>query len=156
MAKNNKKPEYKIINVKNKRAYFDYEITDKYTCGMVLLGTEIKSIRLGRTTLGEAHCYLNKNELFVKNMNISPYEQGNQFNHTPTRERKLLLNKNEINKIRRKLEEKGLTIIPLRLFINDRGFAKMEIGVGKGKKLHDKRQSLKENESKKKLKAADY
>lgn len=152
MAKNNKKPEYKIINVKNKRAFFDYEITDKYTCGMVLLGTEIKSIRLGRTTLGEAHCYLNRNELFVKNMNISPYEQGNQFNHTPTRERKLLLNKSEINKIRRKLEEKGLTIIPLRLFINDRGFAKMEIGVGKGKKLHDKRQSLKENESKKKLK----
>ena len=123
---------------------------------MVLMGTEIKSIRLGRATLGEAYCYINNGEMFVKSMNIGVYEMGTHFNHTPTRERKLLLNKKEITKIQKKLEEQGLAIVPVRLFVNNRGFAKLEIGIGKGKKLHDKRESLKEKDANRKLRASDY
>lgn len=154
MAK--KKDLYKPVNIKNKKAFFNYEIVDKYVAGMVLMGTEIKSIRLGKATLGEAYCFVNNGELFIKSMNIAIYELGTHFNHTPTRDRKLLLNKKEINKIQRKLEEQGLSIVPIRLFINDRGFAKIEIGIGKGKKLHDKRESLKEKDAKRKLRSTDY
>lgn len=154
MAK--KKDLYKPVNIKNRKAYYNYEIVDKYVAGMVLTGTEIKSIRLGRATLGEAYCYINKGEMFVKSMNIAVYELGTHFNHTPTRERKLLLNKKEIVRIQKKLEEQGLAIIPVRLFVNDRGFAKLEIGVGKGKKLHDKRESLKEKDAKRKLRTTEY
>lgn len=153
MAK--KKDLYKPVNVKNRKAKFNYAIEDTYVAGMVLKGTEIKSIRLGRVTLGEAYCYVNNGEVFVKNMNIAPYEMGTHFNHAPTRERKLLLNKKEIRKIERSMEEQGMTIVPMRLFMS-RGFAKLEIGIGKGKKLHDKRESLKEKDAKRKLRAADY
>lgn len=153
MAK--KKDLYKPVNVKNRKAKFNYAIEDTYVAGMVLKGTEIKSIRLGRVTLGEAYCYVNNGEVFVKNMNIAPYEMGTHFNHVPTRERKLLLNKKEIRKIERSMEEQGMTIVPMRLFMS-RGFAKLEIGIGKGKKLHDKRESLKEKDAKRKLRAADY
>ena len=154
MAK--KEQQYKPVNIKNKKAYFNYEISDTFTAGMVLKGTEIKSIRLGRATLGEAYCYLNGMEMYIKNMNISTYEMGTIFNHIPTRERKLLLNKKELEKISKKIEEKELTIVPLRLFISNRGFAKLEIGLGKGKKLHDKRNSLKEKDAKRKLKSSEY
>lgn len=154
MAK--KKDEYKIINVKNKKAFYNYEIVDKYTAGMKLMGTEIKSIRLGKVSLGEAHCYFKEHELFVKNMNITEYGFGTHYNHTPNRDRKLLLNKIELKRIKKTLEEKGLSVIPLRLYISNRGFAKLEIGVGKGKKLHDKRESLKEKDTNRKLKAEQY
>lgn len=154
MAK--KKDEYKIINVKNKKAFYNYEIVDKYTAGMMLMGTEIKSIRLGKVSLGEAHCYFKEQELFVKNMNISQYELGTHYNHAPSRDRKLLLNKRELTRIKKRLEEKGLTVVPLRLYISDRGFAKLEIGVAKGKNVHDKRESMKEKDTKRRLKAEQY
>lgn len=147
-----KKVEYKPVNIKNKRAYFEYEILDTYTAGMMLRGTEIKSIRLHKVSLGESYCYFSKGELYIRNMNIGAYEMGTSYNHDPLRERKLLLNKKELTKIERKMDEKGLSIIPLRMFISDRGFAKLDIGVGKGKKLHDKRESLKEKDAQRKIK----
>ena len=131
------------ISVKNKKAYFEYEILDKYVCGIVLKGTEIKSIRQNKASIKEAYCYITKEEMFIKNMNIAEYSHGGYTNHEPLRERKLLLNKNELNKIEKKVKDKGITIVPLHLFLNDKGFAKLEIGVGKGKKLYDKRESLK-------------
>ena len=139
------------INIRNRQATFEYEIIDKYLAGIVLTGTEIKSIREGKVNLQDGYCYINRGEVFVKGVNITPYAQGTHYNHEPTRERKLLLKRSEINKLEGKVEEKGLTLIPLRLFINDRGLAKMEIALGKGKKLHDKRQSIKEREAKREL-----
>src|ERR1700754_4936775 len=119
------------INIRNKQAGFEYELLDKYIAGMVLTGTEIKSIREGKVNLQDGYCYFNEGEMFVKGINITPYAQGTHYNHEATRERKLLLKKTEIKKLEGKTEEKGLTLIPLRLFINDRGFAKMEIAVGR-------------------------
>ncbi len=139
------------INIRNRQATFEYEILDKYLAGIVLTGTEIKSIREGKVNLQDGYCYINNGEVFVKGVNITPYAQGTHYNHEPTRERKLLLKRSEINKLQSKVEEKGLTLIPLRLFINDRGLAKMEIALGKGKKLHDKRQSIKDREAKREL-----
>lgn len=139
------------INIRNRQATFEYEILDKYITGIVLTGTEIKSIREGKVNLQDGYCYINNGEVFVKGVNITPYAQGTHYNHEPTRERKLLLKRSEINKLQGKVEEKGLTLIPLRLFINDRGLAKMEIALGKGKKLHDKRQSIKDREAKREL-----
>lgn len=118
---------------------------------MQLMGTEIKSIREGKVTISEAYCYFNKGELFIKQMNISPYAQGTHYNHEQTRERKLLLNKQELKKLFGKTEEKGMSIVPTRLFINDRGFAKLEIALAKGKKVHDKRDSIKERDVKRDL-----
>lgn len=139
------------INIRNRQAGFEYEILDKYVAGVVLSGTEIKSIREGKANLQDGYCYLNNGEVFVKGMNITPYAQGTHYNHEPTRERKLLLKRSEIRKLEGKVEEKGLTLVPLRLFINDRGFAKLEIALAKGKKLHDKRESIKEREAKREL-----
>lgn len=141
----------KTVNIQNRQARFEYEILDKYTAGIVLTGTEIKSIREGKVNLQDGYCYFNNGELFVKAVNITPYAQGTHYNHEATRERKLLLKKTEIRKLEGKIEEKGLTLIPLRLFINDRGFAKMEIAVGRGKKLHDKRDSMRERDAKREL-----
>lgn len=141
----------KTVNIQNRQARFEYEILDKYTAGIVLTGTEIKSIREGKVNLQDGYCYFNNGELFVKAVNITPYAQGTHYNHEATRERKLLLKKTEIKKLEGKIEEKGLTLIPLRLFINDRGFAKMEIAVGRGKKLHDKRDSMRERDAKREL-----
>jgi SsrA-binding protein len=141
----------KTVNIQNRQARFEYEILDNYTAGIVLTGTEIKSIREGKVNLQDGYCYFNNGELFVKAVNITPYAQGTHYNHEATRERKLLLKKTEINKLEGKIEEKGLTLIPLRLFINDRGFAKMEIAVGRGKKLHDKRASMRERDAKREL-----
>lgn len=141
----------KTVNIQNRQARFEYEILDKYTAGIVLTGTEIKSIREGKVNLQDGYCYFNRGELFVKGVNITPYAQGTHYNHEATRERKLLLKKTEIKKLEGKIEEKGLTLVPLRLFINDRGFAKMEIAVGRGKKLHDKRDSMRERDAKREL-----
>src|SRR6476620_5426073 len=141
----------KTVNIQNRQARFEYEILDKYTAGIVLTGTEIKSIREGKVTLQDGYCYFNNGELFVKGVNISPYAQGTHYNHEATRERKLLLKRSEIKKLEGKIEEQGLTLIPTRLFINDRGFAKIEIALGRGKKLHDKRDSIKERDAKREL-----
>ncbi|AKA36560.1 MAG: SsrA-binding protein SmpB [Muricauda sp.] len=140
------------INIKNKRARFDYEILDKYTAGIVLSGTEIKSIRLGKASLSQSFCEFNdKGELFVINMQIDEYSHGTHYNHRPKAERKLLLNKGELRKLRKEVTTSGLTIIPLNLFINDRGLAKLNIGLARGKKLYDKRETIKERESKRNL-----
>lgn len=139
------------INIKNRQAFYQYEILDKYIAGMVLKGTEIKSIREGKVNLQDGHCYINNGELYAKGINITPYAQGTHYNHEGARERKLLLKKAELNKLESKSEEKGLTIIPLRLFINDRGYAKLEIALAKGKKIHDKRESIKERDVKREL-----
>ena len=139
------------INIRNRQASFEYELLDKYVAGIVLTGTEIKSIREGKVNLQDGYCYFNNGELFVKAVNITPYAQGTHYNHEPTRERKLLLKRSELKKIEGKVEEKGLTLVPTRLFINDRGLAKMEIALGRGKKLHDKRDSIKERDAKREL-----
>ena len=139
------------INIRNRQAGFEYELLDKYIAGMILTGTEIKSIREGKANLQDGYCYLNNNELFVKGINITPYAQGTHYNHEGTRERKLLLKRTELNKLEGKIEEKGLTLIPTRLFINDRGLAKLEIAIAKGKKTHDKRDSIKERDAKREL-----
>lgn len=137
------------INIKNRKARFQYEILDKFEAGMKLLGTEIKSIREGKASLQESYCYFKDGELFVKNMHIAEYSHGNIQNHDPLRERKLLLHKRELDKLESKMEKGGnSTIVPLRVFINDRGFAKMQIALATGKKLHDKRDSIKEKDMK--------
>lgn len=136
------------INIKNKRATFDYELLETYTAGIVLTGTEIKSIRQGKASLVDTFCVFEKSGLWVRNMNISEYFYGSYNNHSIRRERKLLLSKKELKKIQKLSEEKGNTIIPIRLFINDRGLAKLNIAVGRGKKQYDKRQSLKEKDDK--------
>jgi SsrA-binding protein len=141
----------KVINIKNRQATFEYELLDKYVAGIVLTGTEIKSIREGKINLQDGYGYFNNGELFVKGVNISPYAQGTHYNHEATRERKLLLKRSELKKLEARSEEKGLTLVPTRLFINDRGFAKMEIALGRGKKMHDKRDSIKERDAKREL-----
>jgi SsrA-binding protein len=139
------------INIRNRQAGYEYELLDKYVAGIVLTGTEIKSIREGKVNLQDGYCYFNNGEVFVKAVTISPYAQGTHYNHEATRERKLLLKRSEIKKLEARIEEKGLALIPVRLFINDRGFAKMEIAVGRGKKVHDKRDNIKEREAKREL-----
>ena len=134
------------INIKNRKASFEYQFIDKYLAGIQLRGSEIKSIREGKVSLQEAYCTFENEELFVKNMNISPYEQATHTNHDPKRDRKLLLTKKELEKLEKKYEEKGLTIIPVRLFINNKGLAKLEIALGKGKKLYDKREDIKKKD----------
>ena len=136
------------INIKNKRATFDYELIDTYTAGIVLTGTEIKSIRLGKTSLVDTYCYFVNNELWVKNMHISEYFYGSYNNHTARRERKLLLTKKELDKLKRGSLDPGFTLIPVRLFINEKGLAKVVVALAKGKKQYDKRQSLKEKDDK--------
>ncbi|ASB49921.1 SsrA-binding protein SmpB [Alkalitalea saponilacus] len=139
------------INIKNKRAYFDFELIEKFFAGIQLAGTEIKSIRLGKASLVDAYCYFIKDELWVKGMNIAEYFYGTYNNHQPARERKLLLQRKELNKLLRKTKESGLTIVPLRMFLNDRGFAKIEIALAKGKKQHDKRETLKQKDASREL-----
>lgn len=136
------------VNIKNRKASFEYEFINKFVAGIMLVGTEIKSIRENKASISDAHCVFIQNELYVKNLHISEYNNGGYTNHEVKRNRKLLLNKNEINKIHGKVTEKGNTIIPLRLFINEKGKAKLEIALAKGKKIHDKRQSLKEKDQK--------
>jgi len=136
----------KSINIKNKKAFFEYHILDKYTAGLELRGTEIKSIREGKATLGESYCFFIDNELWIKNMNIAEYKNATHYNHEPTRVRKLLLTSQELKKLQGKSKENNMTIIPLRLFISEKGWAKMEIAVAQGKKMHDKRDSIKKKD----------
>lgn len=139
------------INIKNKRATFDYELLDTYTAGIVLTGTEIKSIRMGKGSLVDTYCLIEKGEMWVKNMYIAEYSFGSYNNHSVRRDRKLLLNKKEIRKIEREVKETGNTIVPVRMFLNDRGIAKLVIAVARGKKMYDKRQSLREKDDKRQM-----
>lgn len=139
------------INIKNKKAGFEYQFLDTYVAGVVLTGTEIKSIRLNNVSMGDSYCYFMDGELFIKGLHISKYSHGTYLNHEPMRERKLLLKKKELRKIEDKLDNQGITLIPIRLFVTERGWAKIEIAVAKGKKLHDKREDLKEKDVKREL-----
>ncbi|SHI83614.1 SsrA-binding protein [Algibacter luteus] len=142
----------KNINIQNKKARFQYEILDKYTAGIVLTGTEIKSIRSGKASIAESFCEFNeKGELFVVNMTIEEYLYGTYYNHKPKATRKLLLNKKELKKLNKEVQNTGLTIIPLRLFINEKGYAKLVIALAKGKKLYDKRETIKDRDNKRNL-----
>ncbi len=134
------------IVIRNKKASHDYEFLEKYITGIRLTGTEIKSIRLGKASIAESYCLFHDGELFIKGMHIAEYYWGNLNNHDPLRERKLLLTKRELHKIERKVKESGLTIIPLKVFINERGLAKAEIAVSKGKKEYDKRETIKKKD----------
>lgn len=139
------------VNIKNRKARFNYEIGDTYTAGMVLTGTEIKSIREGKASLTDSYCVTDRGEVWVKGMNISEYFYGSYNNHATRRDRKLLLSRKEIEKITKQSADTGFTIVPLRLFISDKGYAKLVIGIGKGKKQYDKRQSIKEREDKRNI-----
>jgi SsrA-binding protein len=146
----------KEINIKNKKASFEYHFIDTYIAGIQLTGTEIKSIRMGNVSLPESFCVFHNGELYIRGMHISRYEQGTHYNHEPVRDRKLLLQKKELRKLEGKSEEKGLTIIPIRLFINDKGLAKLEIALAKGKKLFDKREDIKERDVNRELQREKY
>lgn len=142
----------KSINILNKKAKFSFELIDSYTAGIVLTGTEIKSIRAGKASIAESFCEFNShNELFIVNMTIQVYEHGNFFNHKPKAQRKLLLNKKELIKLEKEVKNTGLTIIPTKLFINEKGYAKLKISLAKGKKLFDKRETIKDRENKRNL-----
>ena len=136
------------INIKNKRAEHDFLVVDKYTAGIVLTGTEIKSIRAGKASLVDTFCYIHNGEIWVKNMYIAEYDRGSYNNHLPRRERKLLLNRKELDKLQRGTKDPGFTIVPVRLFINEKGLAKVVVALAKGKKQYDKRESLKEKDDK--------
>ena len=135
------------MELSNRKAYYEYHFEDKYIAGMVLSGTEIKSIRAGKVSFNDSYCIFDKAELYVKSLHIAEYNFGNINNHIPMQERKLLLRKRELKKLENKIKEKGYTIIPLKIFISEKGFAKMEIGLGKGKKIFDKRETIKARET---------
>ncbi len=139
------------INIKNKKAFFEYHILDKYVAGVRLLGTEIKSIREGKANINDSFCSFFDDGLYIRNMHIAEYSHGSFYNHEAKRDRQLLLTKKELKKLRTKGEERGYTIIPLRMFISDRGFAKLEIALAQGKKDFDKRETIKERDTKREL-----
>ncbi|MCW3083102.1 MAG: SsrA-binding protein [Bacteroidetes bacterium] len=139
------------IDIKNRKASFEYAFIDKYLAGLQLTGTEIKSIREGKANINEGFCVFNREELFIRNMHISHYFEGTYNNVPEKRDRKLLLNRNELNKLQNKLKDQGLTIIPLRLYINDKGLAKLEIALAKGKKLFDKREDIKKKDNEREI-----
>ena len=142
----------KTINIKNKKARFEYELLEEFTAGIVLTGTEIKSIRNSKASITESFCeFNNQGELFTINMHIEEYAYGTRFNHLPKAQRKLLLNKKELKKLHREVQNTGLTIVPLRLYINEKGFAKLRIALAKGKKLYDKRETMKDRDNKRDL-----
>jgi SsrA-binding protein len=138
--------------IKNGNAYHTYFIEDKYDAGMVLTGTEVKSIREGKVSFADSYCIFQKGELWIKSMHIAEYRFGTSNNHQAVHDRKLLLNKRELRKLENKIKEKGYTIVPLRIFFNEKGFAKLEIGLGKGKKLFDKRETLKQRDTEREMK----
>ena len=140
------------MDLSNRKAYYEYNIEAKYIAGLVLSGTEIKSLRAGKASFNDSYCIFDKGELFVKNLHISEYNFGTHYNHEPMQERKLLLNKKELRKWENKIKEKGYTIVPLKIFISEKGLAKMEIGLGKGKKIYDKRETIKARESDREVK----
>lgn len=138
----------KNVNILNKRAKFEFEFLEKYTAGIVLAGTEIKSIRLGKASIADSFCEFQNGELFMINSHIEEYSFGTHYNHKAKSERKLLLNKKELKSLHKSVQNKGLTIVPLRLFTNEKGLAKLEIALAKGKKLYDKRETIKDRENK--------
>lgn len=140
------------VELNNKKAYHEYFIEAKYIAGIVLSGTEIKSLRLGKASFNDSFCQFHKGELFVKSLHISEYAFGTYSNHEPMQERKLLLNKKELQKLEKKMTEKGYTIVPLKIFLSEKGLAKLEIGLGKGKKLYDKRETLKQRDNDREIK----
>lgn len=140
------------MEISNRKAYFEYYIETKYVAGIVLSGTEIKSLRAGKASFNDSYCYFHRGELFIKNLHISEYNYGTHYNHEPMQERKLLLTKKELRKLENNIKEKGFTIVPLKIFFSESGYAKMEIGVGKGKKVYDKRETIKARESDRELK----
>jgi SsrA-binding protein len=139
------------VNIRNKRASFEFELIDTYTAGLQLRGSEIKAVRDGKVNINDAYCLFKDDELFIKNMHISEYEMATNWQHEPLRLRKLLLNKKELNKLLAKVKERGYTIVPLRIFLSDRGFAKLDIALARGKKTHDKRHSIKARDEKRDL-----
>ncbi len=141
-----------MSNIRNRSAYYEYHIDDKYVAGLVLTGTEVKSLREGKASFNDSYCYFHKGGLWIKSLHIAAYSHGTYHNHDPLRERKLLLNKKELKKLEAKLKEKGYTIVPLSIFFSEKGLAKIEIGLGKGKKLHDKRDSIKARDSEREIK----
>lgn len=140
------------MEIKNRSAYFEYAIDDKYLAGMVLTGTEVKSLRAGKASFNDSYCLFMDGELWVRSLHIAEYAFGTYYNHNPMRDRKLLLNKKELKKLESKVKEKGYTIIPLKIFFNEEGKAKMEIGLGKGKKLHDKRETIRQRDTEREMK----
>ncbi len=139
------------IDIKNKRAKYDYEWLDTYTAGLQLQGTEVKSLRLGKASIMESYCYFKDDELYVKNMHIAEWSHGNIFNHEPLRERKLLLSRRELDKIIKATQDQGITVIPTKVFLSEKGWVKMNIAVARGKKNYDKRQTLKDKDAKRDL-----
>jgi len=139
------------INIKNRKAKFEYEFLETFVAGIKLAGTEIKAIRLGKASITESFCEFQNHELFVINMHVEEYSHATHFNHNPKSERKLLMQKRELKKLEKEVKNSGLTIIPIKLFINDRGLAKLKITLAKGKKLYDKRETIKDRESKRRL-----
>ena len=135
------------INIKNRKVTFEYELIERFVAGMKLVGTEIKSIRNGKANLSDSYCQFYNGELFVKSLHISEYEMGTHYNHEAKRDRKLLLNRKELQKLEKKVKESGFTIVPIRLFVNDRGLAKLEIALARGKKVYDKRETLKQKDA---------
>jgi SsrA-binding protein len=140
------------MDISNRKAYHNYHIESKYVAGIVLTGTEIKSIRNGKASFNDSYCFFSRGELFIRNLHISEYAYGTIHNHEPMQERKLLLHKKELKKLEGKINEKGYSIIPLKIFLSDKGLAKVEIGLGKGKKIYDKRESIKERETQRHIK----
>jgi SsrA-binding protein len=141
-----------MADIRNRSAYHDYFIEDKYDAGMVLVGSEVKSLRDGRASFNDSYCYFHKGELWIKSLHIAQYSHTSLYIHDPVRERKLLLTKKELRKLETKIKEKGFSIVPLRIFFNERGFVKMEIGLGKGKKQYDKRETIKERDTQREMK----
>ncbi len=141
-----------MADIRNRQAGFEYFIEEKYDAGMVLTGTEVKSLREGRASFNDSFCIIHNGEMFVRNLHIAAYSHGTSSNHDPLRERKLLLNKKELRKIASRIKEKGITVVPLRIFFSEKGLAKMQIGLGKGKKLYDKRETIKQRDSQREMK----
>lgn len=140
------------MEIRNRSAYFEYYVDEKYTAGLALLGTEVKSLREGKASFNDSYCLFQDGELWIRSLHISEYTHGTVNNHDPVRERKLLLSKRELKKLQSRIKEKGYTVIPLRIFFNEKNFAKLEIGLAKGKKLHDKRESIKQRDTEREMK----
>lgn len=140
------------MEIKNRSAYFEYFIDDKYVAGIMLTGTEVKSLRAGKASFNDSYCIFQKGELWIRSLHIAEYSHGTINNHDPVRERKLLLNRRELKKLEAKIKEKGYTIVPLRMFMNEKSLVKLEIGLGKGKKMHDKRETIKQRDTEREIK----
>jgi len=141
-----------MSEIRNRSAFHEYFIEDRYIAGIALAGTEVKSLRAGKASFNDSYCYFHRGELFIKSLHISEYTYGTINNHAPLQERKLLLTKRELKKLEGKMTEKGYSIIPLRIFFNEKNLAKIEIGLGKGKKLHDKRETIKKRDTEREIK----